>query len=441
MELYGSLGSLLVDFYLFDGIVFNPTDLFPGSLKFRLSKSLQSALLLPGAIRRMRRGGDYLLSYRNMWQDFVDSIAGKKPSDFNLQDSIHAIKTSSATLESVRTGHLMYVSEAPREFTGISHMVSAAPTNPAIPPLLSAIMVAPESVQNLQQTLRHLSRQSIAHQMEIVVVLPNRESFTENDSIFSCFYGIKAVEVGKITSIARGYAAGIRNATSRLVVLTEDHSFPEARWAEALVAAHQRPFAAVGPQLRNANPDFMVSWADFYIAYGEWADQRSPISTRHLPGHNSCYKRQILLEYGNQLERMLEAESVLHWDLKQKGHQLLLETNAITHHMNFSYWRMWIPVQFHAGRTFGANRAHDWSWSRRLLFSIASPLIPFIRLRRIYFHIRRGQSLILFLKMLPALVVGLFFNAFGQMTGTLFGEGASPDKAEMYEFNRMRYIR
>jgi len=101
----------------------------------------------------------------------------------------------------------------------------------------------------------------------------------------------------------------------------------------------------------------------------------------------------------------------------------------------------WIPVQFQSGRTFGATRAHDWSLRRRLLFATASPLIPLVRLRRIYYQIRRGQSLQFFLKMLPALVIGLSFNAFGQLAGCLFGEGASPDKAEMYEFNRMRYIR
>jgi hypothetical protein len=30
-----------------------------------------------------------------------------------------------------------------------------------------------------------------------------------------------------------------------------------------------------------------------------------------------------LLAYGSQLEAMLEAESVLHWDLRAKGYQLV----------------------------------------------------------------------------------------------------------------------
>ena len=36
--------------------------------------------------------------------------------------------------------------------------------------------------------------------------------------------------------------------------LCEDHCFPADGWAEALVAAHQGPWAAVGPAFLNANP-------------------------------------------------------------------------------------------------------------------------------------------------------------------------------------------
>jgi len=302
-------------------------------------------------------------------------------------------------------------------------------------------VVIPESVESFEETLFHLSRQTIAHQMEIVIILADRKSINEKDLLYKSFFDIQMIEVGEMSSIARAKATGMRLAKSPLVVMTEDHSYPEPGWAEALVAAHRRPFAAVGPQLQNANPDSMVSWADFYIAYGEWVDHCAPIFTRHLPGHNSCYKRQILLDYGDQLERLLEAESILHWDLKQKGHELLLETAAKTHHLNFSYWHVWIPVQFHSGRIFAATRAHSWNLGKRLLFSIASPLLPVIRLRRIYHHVRRGQSLQFFLKLVPTLAAGLIFDAFGQLTGCLFGEGDSPDKAANYEFNRVRYIR
>src|SRR5437588_133855 len=82
--------------------------------------------------------------------------------------------------------------------------------------------------------------------------------------------------------------------------------------AQALLAAHRGPWAAVGPVVRNANPSTSVSWADFLIGYGPWCDPAPAGDLDHLPGHNSSYKRAILLDYGSELEGLLEAESVLH---------------------------------------------------------------------------------------------------------------------------------
>src|SRR5688500_5467858 len=84
-----------------------------------------------------------------------------------------------------------------------------------------------------------------------------------------------------------------------------------------------------------------------------------------LPGHNSCYKRDVLLGYGDRLESMMESETVLHWDLRANGHRLYLEPAARVAHMNFSLWLSWIPAQFLNGRLFAGARAREMSHPRR----------------------------------------------------------------------------
>ena len=74
-----------------------------------------------------------------------------------------------------------------------------------------------------------------------------------------------------------------------MVVLSEDHSFPEAGWAEALIEAHRGPWSVVGPVVRNANPDSLISWADFLLGYGTWLDPAPGGEISQLPGHNSSY--------------------------------------------------------------------------------------------------------------------------------------------------------
>ncbi len=243
-------------------------------------------------------------------------------------------------------------------------------------PALSAIVVVPDTYDTVRVTMGHLRAQTAAAQMEVEIVAPARGHVRPDESELSCFHGWQVVEVERVGSIARGFVAGIRRARAPVVALTEDHSFPDANWAELLIAAHRREWAAVGPSMRNGNPETVLSWADFYQAYGAWARPMPSGTARHLPGHNSSYKRDVLLACGDRLEVLMEAESVLHRELRARGYRLMLEAGTCTTHLNFTSWATWIPARYHTGRQFAATWAHDWSRAHRLLFTVASPAIP-----------------------------------------------------------------
>jgi GT2 family glycosyltransferase len=254
----------------------------------------------------------------------------------------------------------------------------------------------------------------------------------------AAFAGYRVVEVGTVHSIAQANAAGIRSASAPVVALAEDHSFPSPRWAEALVEAHRGPWAAVGPAVRNGNPHSRISRADFLIAYGPWSTPAPGGVVHCLPGHNSSYKRAILIAYEPELEAMLEAETVLHWDLRARGYRLYLEPGAEISHVNFSRLAPWIHVQFHAGRVFAAARAEreGWSWPRRLLYTLAAPLIPPVRMWRIA---RRAPARRELVDALPMLVLGLVLDGVGQFAGYLAGAGRSRKILSVFEFHRARH--
>ena len=110
-----------------------------------------------------------------------------------------------------------------------------------------------------------------------------------------------------------------------------------------------------------------------------------------LPGHNSSYKLVLLLEYGPELEGMLESETTLHSSLRQKGHQLYLEPGARISHLNYENLSVWIRTQYLSGRAFAADRSEHWPSSRRLLYAVGGPLIPLVRLRRILGQMREAR--------------------------------------------------
>jgi hypothetical protein len=307
-------------------------------------------------------------------------------------------------------------------------------------PAMSVVITTPDSYQTIRKTMSHLRRQTAREVLEVVIVAPSLAELQLDESEMSDFGSYTVVEAGSIESIGRSNALGIRRAAAPIVVLAEDHCFPEPDWAEALIAAHRGAWAAVGPAVRNANPRTIISWADLFIAYGPWLWPTPAREVDFLPGHNSSYKREILLGYGDQLESMMEAETVLHWDLRAKGHRLYLESAARVAHTNFSLWSSWIRIQFMNGHHFAGARVRQMSRMRRLAYVAGSPMIPFVRLIRIASAVRsRGLQRRFFL-CVPFLVVGLLLDGAGQLFGYLTGAHDTVRGGDRLEFHRMQRI-
>jgi hypothetical protein len=293
----------------------------------------------------------------------------------------------------------------------------------------------------LRRTVAALSRQTLVSRIELLIVAPDArklELVEEELGPFACW---RIVEIGSTGAFAhaRANAAAIRVAAAPLVALAEDHAFPHPKWAEAFVARHaESAYAAVGPVVANANPRTLTSWSDLMIGYGPWLEPQAGGCVEFLPGHNSCYRRDILLQYGDRLEEMMQAETVLHWDLRSKGHRLYLEPKARLSHTNFGMVKVWMDVQYHAGRSFAGARAAGWGWKRRVAFFLGSPLIPLVRLRRILGHPRPAECPSM-LRLLPVLWMGLVMDGVGQMAGYLRGSGRSASVLSGFEFHRWRY--
>ena len=303
------------------------------------------------------------------------------------------------------------------------------------PARLSAILPAILGYRIAELTVQHLVRQSIADKIELVIVAVDGDDSVP-DSIPG-LHSIKVARVPGIVSLGKVYAAGVRDASADVVVFCEDHSFPQPRWAEILVSEHEHNnVTAVGPRVGFGNVSRAIAWPDYLLGYGEWLADESRGQKPILPGHNSSYKRAALQVA--DLEHLLESETVLHTRLTAAGHTLIIQPEAVTMHYNYSRLGAWVKIVFNVGRSFAARR-HT-RRSLHLVYFVASPLIPLVRLSKILGHIRGRRNWRWTFLTFPVLLFGLAIDCCGQATGHLLGPGNLADSTISAELNRFEYL-
>jgi hypothetical protein len=303
-------------------------------------------------------------------------------------------------------------------------------------PALSVIVLVPDRFGTVAEIVAHLAAQDRRGEIELLLVTPvDLDVPRDAMAAFQCWQTVRVPD-WRSTAVAR--AAGVAAAGSLIVAFVEDHCFPAPGWAGALIEAHHDDWAAVGPVILNANPSFTISWANLLIEYGPWLHPREGGAASHVPGHNSSYKRERLLAYGERLPALLEAESVLHWDLGAQGFRVAIEPRARSRHMNFA--RLWpsLGLRFQSGRLFAGSRALSWPVTRRAVFAAGSPVLPFLRTWRLRALLRRHTSRRM--PLLAPLVFGLLVvDAIGEMAGYLTGPGAAIAAMNDLEFHRDRF--
>jgi hypothetical protein len=306
---------------------------------------------------------------------------------------------------------------------------------------ISVILPTSDDFSTVRRTVSALHAQTVRHLIELVLVSPTDDPGVIASEVEG-FAAVKLVNGGPLQTSNISRAAGIRNASAPLVVLAEDHCFPERRWAEALIDAHRDDYAVVGPVLSNGNPHSMMSWANLLLEYGPWLEGAPRAELDSLPGHNSAYKRDLLLAYGDKFEALFEVEDVIQADMRSKGHRMLLTPFARTDHFNFSRLGPSLNLRFNAGRSFAGHRIMGWSFGKRLAYLFGAPLIPVVRLSRIVKLVRSSDRYRwLFPRVLPMLALALLVDGLGELTGYLTGPGDSARILGGIEFDRRRFMK
>ena len=297
-------------------------------------------------------------------------------------------------------------------------------------PQLSVVLTTRCDTQSLRLVLRCLRAQTVAPSLECIVVAHPDAGLHLSESELAGLHEGKILNVAAATSEGGGKAAGVAAARAAFIAFTEDHCYPHSTWAEALLRAHHAgDYAAVGPVVGNANWQSNVGWGGFLLFYAPFLAAPPDAQVEHLPGNQSCYRREVLLGYGERLAELLECESLLHWDLRRRGFRLRQEPAARVYHLNYARISPLLEEAHWASRAFAAQRASGWGVGKKAVYALGCPLLPAIRLRRILADVRRAAlASSLVWRALPALGLALCASAAGEMLGYARGEAGARER-------------
>lgn len=307
-------------------------------------------------------------------------------------------------------------------------------------PKLSIILLLSRRYAWLRRTIHHWASQGEVGAIEVIIVRPiERRDAAIVRADLSPFWGSQVIDVPSMESVADGFVAGVRAARGPIVMLAEDHAFPEPGLAAAMLEAYDDPrIVAAGPVMCNANPVTRASRSAFVVAFSAVGFARATRAARSLGGHNASYRRDTLLAFGDDLPELYRSERVLQFEIEARDGEMMLVAGPRMAHYNFSRWRPMIVHAFTGGRLFGAQRCRAWGWPRRLLYIAAAPLIPAIRLLRIGRDLRESPPdfWTALVGGLPAIAFTLSLHALGEVAGYALGLGNAAVQYAPFELYR-----
>jgi hypothetical protein len=308
---------------------------------------------------------------------------------------------------------------------------------------LSVVIVAVRGTASIERTMSHLRAQTARRVLEVIVVATSIDAVDPAALGAGEFAAFRVIAVGPITERGAAAAAGMLAATSPVVGLIEDHSFPEPGWDAAIISAHAAGWTGVCPAVDNAYPRSAMSWVNFILGYGIFAGTPRAGERDILPWHNSAYKRGALDPFADRLGTLLEWEGSLQDELRAGGHRLYLEPAARTHHVNVSRLSSTLRLALHRGRLLGAQRVkHEgWRMGRRLLQAAAFPLFPLMQIRYLSDTMQAiAIPRALAMRVRVALWATLCVMAPAEAWGLVVGAGDAIAHLEDFELHRARHL-
>jgi hypothetical protein len=235
-------------------------------------------------------------------------------------------------------------------------------------------------------------------------------------------------------------AEGTRLARAPIVAFLEEHAVALPGWLVAIAESlGSGEYAGASGEVHPLNPGAGISDAVALMNYARWLPplrERGPSTL--AAGHNSAYRRDDLLAFGDELESLLSCEVVLQWQLRAQGRPFLIEPAIRVAHLNETTLASICKGYYLWNVGFGAawSRAEGWSTARRAQQALGSPW--WVLRRTVDIAARAPRHRRTLLRHLPVVLVAQSAAALGIAVGCTRGERAHARRFADYELDQPR---
>ena len=222
---------------------------------------------------------------------------------------------------------------------------------------------------------------------------------------------------------------GLEAARGDVVAIIEEHCLAAPDWLERALEAHAGgDYGAVGGPVADSAYPRLVDWVVYFCEYNSYLPPWREGEWQDLGSANIAYSRAVLLRY----RELLGAgywEAALHPRLLADGVKFKPAPAMLVHHRGpfaFGYYlgqRYWFSRAFAGARGLPA--------SRKAIYCLASPLVPFLLLVRMAQRVWRKRCHVgKFVQSVPLLIPVLTVYVVGELVGYVAGPGDALSKVE-----------
>jgi glycosyltransferase involved in cell wall biosynthesis len=295
-------------------------------------------------------------------------------------------------------------------------------------PKLSIIIASCVGPPFINRCLESLEKQITAEEIECIVV--DRAGSKVAEGIARDFPWVQLVRRPSGESVPDLRRHGIELARADYVAIIEEHCVAREDWIATILQHIQKPVAAIGGVVADANYDRLMDWAVYFTEYNSYMPPSERGTAQDVCAANCVYRRDLLLKY-------LPESGSGYWEaglnqrLHAAGERFINEPELVVYHTGPFGLFYYLRQRYLFSRAFaGTRRAHVSAAFRILYLFLAPLLIPLLWARTAARVFAKRHHIGKFLQVTPHLIPITATYVFGEWVGFLAGSGDSLSKIE-----------